>query len=57
MNIVKSVVAAVWPIVYKVLQKAADKSETQLDDIAVEAANTAVQEWINSDDPGEQKFN
>jgi len=46
MNIVKSVVKAVWPIVYRVLQKAADRTETQLDDIAVEAANTAVKEWL-----------
>lgn len=47
MNIVKSIVKVVWPIVLNVLRKAADKTDTQLDDIAVEAANTAVQEWLN----------
>jgi len=46
MNIVKSIVKVVWPIIYRVLQKAADKSETQIDDIAVEAANTAIIEWL-----------
>lgn len=46
MNVVKSIVKVVWPIIYNVLARAADKSETQLDDIAVEAANTAVQEWL-----------
>jgi hypothetical protein len=47
MNIVKSIVKVVWPIIYNVLQKAADRTDTQLDDIAVEAANTAVHEWLN----------
>ena len=46
MNIVKSIVKVVWPIILNVLRKAADKSETQIDDIAVEAANTAIEEWL-----------
>lgn len=46
MNIVKAIVKVVWPIIVNVLRKAADKTETQLDDVAVEAANTAVQEWL-----------
>lgn len=56
MNIVKSVVKAVWPIVYRVLQKAANNTETQLDDIAVEAANAAVNEWLG-DTQEEIEFN
>ena len=52
MNVVKSVVSAVWPIIYKVLRSAAEKSKTQIDDIAVESANAAVLEWLedSSDD-------
>ena len=46
MNIVKSIVKVVWPIMLNVLRKAADKSETQIDDIAVEAADTAIQERL-----------
>ena len=46
MNIVKSIVKVVWPIIYNVLRKAAERTDTRLDDIAVEAANTAVKEWL-----------
>ena len=46
MNIVKAIVKVVWPIIHNVLRKAAEKTETQLDDIAVAAANTAVEEWL-----------
>lgn len=56
MNVVKSVVAAVWPIIYKVLESAANKTNTQLDDIAVEAANAAVLEWLADQTPNEQNF-
>ena len=50
MNIVKNVVRAVWPIIYKVLAKAAEKTTTQIDDIAVSAANAAVMEWLEDDE-------
>lgn len=50
MNLVKQMVRVVWPIIYSVLVKAADRTDTQLDDIAVEAANTAVLEWLDDAD-------
>ncbi len=50
MKVVKQIIAAVWPTIYKVLAKAADKTETQFDDITVEAINAAIQEWIESDE-------
>jgi len=46
MNIVKSIVKVIWPILLNVLRKAAKRTDTRLDDIAVEAANTAVTEWL-----------
>ena len=50
MNVVKSVVAAVWPIVFRVLEKAAKDTKTKLDDIGVAAANAAVTEWLADDE-------
>lgn len=56
MNVVKAIIAVVWPIIYRVLIQAADKTDTQLDDIAVEAANTAVLEWLNNEEELEVRF-
>lgn len=50
MNIIKTIVKAVWPIIYNVLAKAADKTETPFDDIAVEGVNAAVEEWLEDTD-------
>lgn len=47
MKVVKSVVRAVWPIIFSVLNKYAQKTETLLDDIGLSAANAAVQEWLD----------
>ena len=47
MNIVKNIVKAVLPIIIQVLRKQADKTETPLDDIVVEAVKTALEMWIN----------
>jgi len=47
MNIIKTIVKAVWPIVYKVLENYADRTDTEIDDIAVEAANAGIQEWLD----------
>ena len=47
MDIVKSVIKAVWPIIYKVLEKQVDKTETKFDDISLEAANAAIQEFLD----------
>jgi len=56
MNIIKTIVKAVWPIIYRVLEKYADRTETQIDDIAVQAANAGVMEWLDDETETEQDF-
>jgi len=50
MNIVKDVVRAVWPIVLRVLEKAASKTETEVDDAIVKIVNGALEAWLEDED-------
>ena len=50
MNIVKNVVRAVWPIVLRVLEKAASKTETEVDDAIVKIVNGAIEAWLEDED-------
>ena len=56
MNVVKQVIKAVWPVIYNVLAKGAEKTETEFDDMAVKAINTFILEFVNSSNDGEQNF-
>ena len=56
MNVVKSVIRAVWPIIYKVLSKLAEKTETEWDDRIMDAISYAVLEWLDSDDGEDVRF-
>jgi hypothetical protein len=47
MEIVKKILAVVWPIVYGQLKKLAEKTATPFDDAAVLAADAAVNYWLN----------
>lgn len=47
MNIVKNVVKAVWPVIYKVLEKKVKDTDTAFDDIALKAIDAAIQEWLD----------
>lgn len=47
MKVIKQVVKAVWPTIYGVLEAAADKTTSQVDDIMVEAVNAAIMEWLD----------
>lgn len=55
MNIVKSVVRAVFPIIIAVLKKAAEKTETVIDDYVVAGVEKAIQEWLE-DEENDVKF-
>jgi hypothetical protein len=50
MNIVKNVVKAVWPIVLKVLQSAAEKTESEVDDAIVKIVNGAIEGWLEDEE-------
>lgn len=50
MKVVKQIVKVVWPIVYKQLSKLAEKTETEWDDITLDAISYAVMAWIESED-------
>ena len=52
-KVVKAIVKAVWPIVYKQLEKVTDKTTSQWDDIALESISYAILAWIESDDEEE----
>lgn len=48
MKVIKQIVAAVWPTIYNVLDRAAGNTQSKVDDIMIEAVNAAVKEWIQS---------
>jgi len=50
MNIVKNVIRAVWPIVLRVLEKAASKTETEVDDAIVRIVDGAIEAWLDDED-------
>ena len=50
MNVVKSVIKAVWPIVLRVLEKAASKTESEVDDAIVKIVNGAMEAWLDDED-------
>lgn len=47
MNIIKNVVHAIWPIIYRVLEKKVNDTTTPFDNIALQAADAAIDEWLN----------
>lgn len=46
MNIVKAIIKQIWPIIFTVLEKAAAKTDTPFDDIALAGVNAALYEWL-----------
>lgn len=50
MNVVKQIVAVVWPVIKKVLEKQVEKTESPIDDYVLIAVETAVLAWLNSKD-------
>jgi hypothetical protein len=56
MNVIKSVVKAVLPILANVLRKAAKSTETEFDDHVVEGVIKAIESWLNEESETEQNF-
>lgn len=50
MNIVKAIIKQVWPIIHQVLAKAAEKTTTPFDDIAVAGIDASIEEWLEDTD-------
>ena len=50
MKTVKAIIKVVWPIIYSKLSGLTQKTETQFDDMALNAASTFILEWLNSED-------
>jgi hypothetical protein len=56
MNVIKSVVRAVLPILANVLRKAAKSTETEFDDHVVEGVIKAIESWLDEESETEQNF-
>jgi hypothetical protein len=50
MKVIKSLVEALWPIVRNQLEKLSKKTETPWDDLAVNAADLVITQWLNWDE-------
>lgn len=50
MKTVKRIISVVWPIVYSKLNELTLKTETKFDDLTLQAVNTFVLEWLESED-------
>lgn len=48
MKTVKRIISVVWPIIYSKLSELVEKTETQFDDLTLQAVNTFVLEWLES---------
>jgi hypothetical protein len=50
MDLAKKIVAAVWPLLYQVLSKQAEKTETEWDDRVLDSISFFIMHWIESND-------
>ena len=49
MRIAKKIISVVWPIIYSKLVEAAQSTKTEIDDHIVQAVNTFIIEWLDSE--------
>lgn len=48
MKLAKDIVKVLWPILYGVLSKAAQKTETEWDDRTLDAISYFIMNWVDS---------
>ena len=53
MKLAKTIIRAIWPILYNQLEKWTEKTESKWDDIALDSMSFAIMAWLDSDEDEE----